>query len=144
VIVVEAGEKSGSLTTAYFAEKYNREIFAVPTRIDEPNGKGTNSLLERTAKPYLGIMSLNVIEQASDQTKRTKPIKNYRKSEQYKEENLTSNEKKLLKLLGEVPKQRSEFQNILDLSINHLEELLFNLELKGKLKVHGEKIFPIK
>lgn len=141
VIVVEAGEKSGALTTADFAEKYGRELFAVPNRIDEPNGRGTNLLLEKFAKPYLGIMSLNIKEQEKAETKRIKSTKKYRKSQLREVEILAPNEMNLLKLLVENPKQIAEVQTILDISGNELEELLFNLELKGKVKIHGENIF---
>jgi len=48
-LIIEAGEKSGSLITANFAKKFNRKIFAVPGPITSENSKGTNQLIEKGA-----------------------------------------------------------------------------------------------
>jgi DNA processing protein len=45
VVVIEAGESSGSLITAKLAFEYCREVFAVPGRVDSPMSAGTNALI---------------------------------------------------------------------------------------------------
>jgi DNA processing protein len=45
VLVVEAAKQSGALITARLAADYNREIFALPGRIDTPSAMGTNALI---------------------------------------------------------------------------------------------------
>ena len=45
VIVVEAGERSGSLTTARFAAAYGRAVAAVPGRVTSEGAGGSNALL---------------------------------------------------------------------------------------------------
>ncbi len=50
VVIVEAGEKSGALITARYAQELGRELWAVPGRITDENSRGTNSLLNHGAK----------------------------------------------------------------------------------------------
>lgn len=45
VLVVEAARRSGSLSTAARASEYNREVFAVPGRVDSEASAGTNALI---------------------------------------------------------------------------------------------------
>jgi len=48
-IVIEAGENSGSLTTAKLALDYNREVYVVPGNITSPVSKGCNILAQQGA-----------------------------------------------------------------------------------------------
>jgi len=47
VIVVESGEKGGSLITADIADSYYREVFAVPGRVTDRESLGCNQLIAR-------------------------------------------------------------------------------------------------
>ena len=45
-IVIESAEKGGSLVTADIANSYNREVFAVPGRINDMQSVGCNNLIK--------------------------------------------------------------------------------------------------
>jgi len=49
-IIIEAGLRSGALITARAALDYNREVMAVPGKIDSPLSKGTHKLLKEGAR----------------------------------------------------------------------------------------------
>ena len=53
VLVVEAKKRSGSLITANLALQENRNVLAIPGRIDMPLSQGTNELILAGAKPVL-------------------------------------------------------------------------------------------
>jgi DNA processing protein len=129
VVVVEAGEKSGSLTTADFAVKHGRTLLAVPNQIHLQEGKGTNRLIEKGARPYLGKSSLNF--QRSSIVK-----KSGRKAEIINGENKM--EQIVLELLGQEAYPISKLSHKLGVDERVIMELLFSMELEGKLTMRGE------
>jgi len=50
VLVIEAGERSGTLITARLAGEYNRDLLCVPHRIGDPNGIGANQFIRLGAE----------------------------------------------------------------------------------------------
>lgn len=63
-IVMEAAKKSGSLITANYAVQSNREVFALPGRINDTHSQGCNELIQSGARPVLSIA--DTIEQLSE------------------------------------------------------------------------------
>lgn len=48
-LIIEAGEKSGTLITAKLALEYNREVLAIPHELERQNGLGVNRLIREGA-----------------------------------------------------------------------------------------------
>ena len=71
VLVTEVGEKSGSLHTINYATVFNREIFAVPGKINSPMSKGTNAIIQNlqgciTLSPDDMLAALNIKKQNNE------------------------------------------------------------------------------
>ncbi|MBB6371439.1 DNA-processing protein DprA [Chryseobacterium shigense] len=69
-IVVETGFGGGSISTAHFANDYNREVFALPGKITDPYSQGCNQLIFQnkataisTIKDLIDLLALNPSKQ---------------------------------------------------------------------------------
>jgi DNA processing protein len=71
VVIVEAAEKSGAISTAYHALEQNREVFAVPGRLDDPTSAGAIELLRKGATLVRGAK--DVLEQLGPIVGATRP-----------------------------------------------------------------------
>jgi DNA processing protein len=58
VVVVEAGERSGALSTARHAADLGRDVFAVPGSVRSQQSRGTNLLIRDGAIPLLEVADL--------------------------------------------------------------------------------------
>ena len=57
-LVIEAGEKSGALITATFANDEGREVMAVPGKILSPQARGRSRLIRGGAKTVLDVQDI--------------------------------------------------------------------------------------
>ena len=58
VLVVEAGANSGALISANMAAEQGRTLYAVPGRIDQPAGLGSNRLIQQGAKLVITVADI--------------------------------------------------------------------------------------
>ena len=72
LVVVESGKKGGSIITAELANGYNRDVFAVPGRINDSRSEGCNELI-RTNKAVL-VMSAEDLLENLGWTEQKKPV----------------------------------------------------------------------
>ncbi|MDQ5883622.1 MAG: processing protein [Patescibacteria group bacterium] len=120
-LLIEAEEKSGTLTTARLATDYNREVLVVPGNISSPTSKGTNELLRLGATPVL--KSADILEALGLTPKEAKEIVIDLPEEEYL----------IFKALKE-PKSKEELASLVEKSISEINILVSMLELRGLVK----------
>lgn len=136
VIVVESDRKGGSLLTATYANNYNREVFAVPGRIEDKFSSGCNQLIQshqaymiRDAEDLLNYFNLR---------KQKKSVQKELFIELEADEQLIYD---ILKKKGR--QQVDELMGHSELPVFKLNGTLLNLELKGVVKPLAGKFFEL-
>ncbi|MGA2782745.1 MAG: DNA-processing protein DprA [Smithella sp.] len=147
VVIVEAGEKSGSLITARLALEQGREVFAVPGSIDAAGSRGTNKLIKQGAK--LIENTDDILEEILPQIERTivlKPhsIVNSKVIAAKSSEILSAVDQKII---GFISGDRVHIDDLISstgLSSADILSALTTLELKGIVQQHTGKFFSKK
>lgn len=57
-VIIEAGEKSGTLITANSAIDQGRDVFVIPGAVDSPQYAGSNRLISDGARPLLSVLDI--------------------------------------------------------------------------------------
>jgi DNA processing protein len=141
-IVVEAGLNSGALITAAAALENNREVMAVPGKIDSPLSKGAHQLIKQGAKlvesvkdvmealGYIGEhLQSHVTAAAAKASERVeKPLFDIR------ELNLSADEKTIYNCLSKEPLHIEQIIAGTNLTPGGINAGLISLQLKGLIK----------
>ncbi len=139
VVVIQAGEKSGSLITANYALEQGREVFAVPGNVGTESSRGTHRLIKEGAK--LVESSEDILEEILPQWRRGGEA--IPKVEAPKPD-LTQEERILYELLGETPLHIDAMIRESRLDPGKVSSLLLDLELKGLVSQWPGKCFSKK
>ena len=124
-LVIEAGERSGTLITARLALDYNRDVFAIPASIFSRNSEGSNRLLKQGAVP---VVSGGDILEHWGITKEL-GIMNH----ELRIKNCSDEERRILELLNE-PIPKDEVLRALQMPIHEANAPLSAMERKGMIK----------
>jgi len=128
LLVVEAGEKSGSLVTARWAFGQKKPVLAVPGAVTSSLSVGTNWLIKNGAK--LATDANDVLAELGESLQG--PSLQVRI-------NLTGEEKQVVELLKREEMDADEICRKLNQPISSVSILLSNLALKGAIEESGGK-----
>ncbi|MEN3046264.1 MAG: DNA-processing protein DprA [Candidatus Hydrothermales bacterium] len=132
IIIVEAGEKSGTFITVKWALEMGKDIFAVPGEIFSPKSKGPHFLIKQGA--HLATDPSDILEHLG--------IKHKPSDEKIK---LEPEEEEIFNYLKEKGKTHiDEIRENLKIDTADLISLLINLEIKGIIRNHGGGFYSIK
>jgi DNA processing protein len=127
-LVIEASESSGALITAFHSLEQNREVFAVPGSLFNPNTSGTHKLIQRGAK--LVTKFQDILDELNLQE-----VKNYTSNQKVLPE--TPEEKIILENLAKDPKHIDQIIKDTNLSVSIVSGTLSMMEMKGLVKNLG-------
>ncbi len=132
VAVIEADLKSGSLITAHLAEKYGRDLFAVPGNINSPSSAGTNDLIKNGARivtSYKDIISLYSarLKEVCAHTPASKP------ANAYSINGLDNNGNEILQYVTAEPKTVDTLAAESGIAAHKVSMALLMLELNGEV-----------
>jgi DNA processing protein len=152
VLVVEAGEKSGSLITARLAMEQGRDVFAIPGAIDSASSRGANSLIKQGAKLVDTID--DILEDILPQVEYFQPRQSIHMSDVHEAKPPMKAEKRPVAaggveqsiagilLSGEM--HADEIITSTNLAPAAVMSALITMELKGIIEQHPGKLFSLK
>jgi len=156
VVVVEAGEKSGSLITARIASEQGRSVFAVPGAIESAGSRGTNRLIKQGAKLIENVEDIleEILPQAGLQKTLPEQLRLISTSEampgepdtppvsfQTKGARLGETESKLLPFITQEPVNVDTLIAASGLTAHEVQSALLVLELGGIVRQLPGKLF---
>lgn len=154
VLVIEAGEKSGSLITANLALEQNRDLFAVPGNINSSVSDGTNKLIKICAKPvmrvddileeychlYPHLQKKNEVELGEKfEVEIEKEEKTFNSSKKELPNGLSNRAKVLFEKLTEKPMHVDELSELSKLSTAEVLQAITELELYDVIRSYAGK-----
>ncbi len=133
-IVVEAGNRSGALLTAFNAVDQNRDVFAVPGRLTDKNSIGCLRLIRHGAIPVHDVDQ--ILDALKNQLRHPKrPVQKEIKLD------LSREERGIYNLLSDEPKHIDDILQQTSMDPSKALTILLSMELKGSISQLSGKHF---
>lgn len=137
-LIIEAGEKSGSLITANLARKFKRKVFVVPGPITSENSKGIMQLIKEGAEAVSLAQDILKYYKTKSQIQMTNVQSNP------KFQNLNSKislEQRILEQLQRESLEVDVLARTTGISVSEIGTVLSLMQLKGQIKLEGNKYY---
>jgi DNA processing protein len=139
LIVIESGKKGGSLITAELANSYNKDVFAIPGRINDAKSEGCNYLIKNN-KASLVTCTADLLEMMNWNETKNSAIKKQR--ELFIE--LTADERTIIDILQiQESIQIDQLYFKSGLSSSSVAAALLSLEMQGIIICLPGKVFKM-
>lgn len=139
-VVIETGIKGGSMITADLANGYNRDVFAIPGRSNDPKSAGCNHLIQNN-KAILLTGAKDLLNMLDWDDKRPGPVKK-RQKELFLE--LSVNEQAIVNILGDAESVHiDEIKQKCGLSNSVIAEAILNLEIRSAILSLPGKLYRL-
>ena len=147
IVVTEARKKSGAKITAAFALEQNREVFAVPGRVDSAASSGTNSLIARQHAKLVSSAE-DILEELSliSATATNLPLSPDGETgfKKINPDDLGEKQSRILKALNDGVEEIDAIYEQTGLEMNFLLATLLELELTGTVENIGGQIYRLR
>ncbi len=138
MLIVEAEKRSGTSITARYAEEQGKDVFCIPSAIENKKGIGTNALIRKGAKL---VQTPEEILREYINTKRMVQISIddlEKKSQKIDIQNIKEEYREIYKILEE-PLSANEISEKTGIDVTEVYSKLFLMEVEELIKPQGNK-----
>lgn len=123
IIVIEAGEKSGSLITANLALEQGKDVMAVPGSIFSNESKGTNKLIKDGAFPLTCVNDIFNLMGVEMKSEKKATISSFN----------SEIHKGIYSIINDSPLHINDIIRVTNIDIKQLYEVLFEMQIKNEV-----------